>query len=201
MKLLNGFYQLCWIICHYLQMGIPTTAVHAWVLKNTDCSFRSPACDGGALPSRPTPTASQTGCRQRVSPKAAGRNCSRSTPPTLLQPAHATYPLSCCQSRIHLICSLSFKGPFCCLKAQFISALEMLWTRNVQHFRTGTFIPLGFTIWSVWPTWFANECLFPSFVSEYLMMYIIATQSMAPRSTTSASLGNLLEMQSFKLHP
>lgn len=89
----------------------------------------------------------------------------------------------------------------CCLKAQFISALEMLWTRNAQHLRTGTFIPLGFIIWSVWPTWFANECLFPSFVSEYLMMYIIATQSMAPRSTTSASLGNLLEMQSFKLHP
>ena len=76
MKLLNGFYQLCWIICYYLQMGIPTTAVHAWVLKNTDCSFWSPACDGGALPSRPTPTASQTGCPGRLPQRprqAAGR--------------------------------------------------------------------------------------------------------------------------------
>lgn len=169
--------------------------------KNNDCSFWSPACDGRALLSRPTPTASQTGCWQKGSPKATVWNCSRSTPPTLLQLPHATYPLCCHQSRIHLICSLSFKRPLCCLKAQFISALEMLWTRNAQHFRTGTFIPLGFIIGSVWPTWFANECLFPSFVSEYLMMYIIATQSMAPRSTTSASLGNLLEMQSFKLHP
>ena len=69
---------------------------------------------------------SHAGCRLQVNPKATVWACSRSTPPTLLQPPHATYPACCHQPWIHLVCSLPFTGPFCGLKAQFISELEHL---------------------------------------------------------------------------
>lgn len=151
-------------------MGILTTAVHVWVLKRHWLQFlesclwwqsAAVSADSHAVPDR---------LLAEGEPQSHGVE---PLPPSAfhpLQPPHAACPLCCCQSWIHLIYSLSFKETFCYLKAQFISALEMLWTRNAQHFRTGTFIPWGFTIWSVWSTWFANECLFPSFVSEYLMM-------------------------------
>lgn len=172
--------------------------------KNIFCSFWSPACDGRALLSRPAPTPSHTGCWLKVTPKATvwaapvqrlPLFCSHPTRPT--HPAVANHEsiwsVHCHSQGLSVVSKPSSSLNW--------STLEMPWTRKAQHFRTGTFIPLGLIIGSVWPMWFANEACFPPLCQNIWWCRSFATQSMAPRSTTSASLGNLLEMQSFKLHP
>lgn len=105
--------------------------------KDTDCSFWSPACDGRALLSRPTPTPSQTGCWQKGSPRATVWSRSRPAPSTLCshptRPAHSAvaspesiWSIHCHSKRLSVISKPSSSLPWRCSELEMPNISEQV---------------------------------------------------------------------------
>ena len=172
--------------------------------KNISCSFWSPACDGGALclPRLPTVTRRLPAAGEPQSHSVGllpfnASHSSAATPrdlPSLLSPTmnpsglftavHRAFLWS--QSPVHLWTGASWRCPE--PEMPNISEQILLFPWDLLF---GLFDPRGLQM---------NAC-FPPLCRNIWRCRSFATQSMAPRSTTSASLRNLLEMQSFELHP